>query len=178
MADMRTVLVGWKKGMTSMAQTYVVEIVGDTAHFTRVGPGGAHWSPDYLALGMAANGMNPNSPLDRKYAHLDPEVGIGSKLGEVAGDKILGKYRKEIETNVALYDEQGRDAVHHKSNMAVPVAELAAATFVDKLPGGAPPALRPLEGPHAETRIGGKRWFLFQLPNTPPLADLFTAAAA
>ena len=178
MSDMRTVLVGWKKGMTSMAHTYVVEIEGDTAHFTRVGPGGAHWNPDYLALGMAANGVNPNSPLERRFAPLDPQIGLGSKLGEVAGDKILAKYRKEIETNVALFDEQGRGAVQHKANMSVPASEIAAATFVDKLPGGSPPALRVLDGPHAETRIGGKRWFLFQLPDTPALSELIAAASS
>lgn len=177
MADMRTVLVGWKKGMTSMAQTYVVEIEGDTAHFTRVGPGGAHWSPDYLTMGMAANGLNPHNPLERQYAAFSPKVAGGAGLGAVAGEKILAKFRKEIEENVAIFNEQGRGAVSHKSNMAVPVAELAAATFVDKLPGGAPPALRGLEGPHAETKIGGKRWFLFQLPDTPALSELFAAAS-
>lgn len=178
MADMRTVLVGWKKGMTSMAQTYVVEIEGDTAHFTRVGPGGAHWSPDYLTMGMAANGLNPNNPLERRYAAFNPKVSGGAGLGAIAGDKILAKFRKEIEANVAIFNEQGRGAISHKSNMTVPVAELAAATFVDKLPGGVPPALRGLEGPHAETKIGGKRWFLFQLPDTPALSDLFAAAAS
>ena len=178
MADMRTVLVGWKKGMTSMAHTYVVEIEGDTAYFTRVGPGGAHWSPDYLALGMAATGLNPTNPLERRYAAVDAQVSAGAGLGAIAGDKILAKYRKEIETNVALFDEQGRDAIAHKANVAVPVAELAAASFVEKLPGGAPPALRVLDGPHAETKINGKRWFLFQLPDTPPLSDLFAAASS
>ncbi|MEL6985914.1 MAG: hypothetical protein AAFO29_26020, partial [Actinomycetota bacterium] len=102
----------------------------------------------------------------------------GSGLGALAGEKILDKYRKEIEDNVAVYEEQGRDALAHKSNLSVPAAELAGASFIDKLPGGAPPALRPLAGPHAEVRLGGKRWFLFQLPDTPPLSELFAAASA
>jgi hypothetical protein len=178
MTDMRTALVGWKKGMTSIAQTYIVEIEGATAHFTRVGPGGAHWSPDYLSMGMAANGMNPNNPLERRYAMLDVQVSAGSGLGAIAGDKILDKFRKEITANVEIYETQGRTAVSHKSNMSIPAAEIAAASFVDKLPGGAPPALRTLEGPHVETQIGGKRWFLFQLPDTPMLSDLIAAAAA
>lgn len=178
MADMRTVLVGWKKGLTSMANTYIVEIEGETAHFVRLGKGGAHWRPDYLSLGMAATGMNPNNPLERRYAMLNLETSAGSGLGALAGEKILDKYRKEIEDNVAIYEEQGRDALAHKSNLSVPVAELAGASFIDKLPGGAPPALRPLAGPHAEVRLGGKRWFLFQLPDTPALSDLFAAASA
>lgn len=176
MADMRTVLVGWKKGLTSMANTYIVEIEGETAHFVRLGKGGAHWRPDYLALGMAANGMNPHNPMQRRYAKLDIETTAGAGLGALAGEKILDKYRKEIEENVVVYEEQGRDALAHKANLSVPVAELAAASFIEKLPGGAPPALRPLAGPHAEVRLGGKRWFLFQLPETPPLSELFAAA--
>jgi hypothetical protein len=179
MTDMRTALVGWKKGMTSMAHTFVVEVEGASAHFTRVGPGGAHWSPDYLALGMAANGMNPNNPWERKFvAPLDVTTVAGSGLGAIAGDKILEKFRQEIGTNLEIYDAQGRQAIQHKANMTVPTHELASATLVDKLPGGAPPALRVLDGPHAETKIGGKRYFLFQLPNTPSLSDLIGAAAA
>ena len=178
MADMRTVLVGWKKGMTSMAHTYAVEIEGDTAHFVRLGKGGAHWSPDYLALGMAANGLNPNNPMERRYVVLDGQTMAGAGLGALVGEKILDKYRKEIEENSKVYDEQGRTALRHKSNVSVPVADLAAASPVTKLPGGAPPALKVLEGPHAELKVDGKKWFLFQLPNTPPLGELFAAAAA
>lgn len=174
---MRTVLVGWKKGLTSMANTYAVEIEGATAHFVRLGKGGAHWSPDYLALGMAANGLDPNNPLERRYAKLDVQTTAGSGLGALAGEKILDKYRKEIEENTRIFDEQGRDALAHKANLSIPASELATATFIEKLPGGAPPALRPLAGPHAEVKIGGKRWYLFQLPDTPPLSELFEAAA-
>ncbi len=178
MADMRTALVGWKKSLTSMAQTYVVEIDGDSTHFVRLGKGGAHWSPDYLSLGMAANLKNPHNPLERKFAMLDPEVAGGTALGAVVGEKILDKFRAEIAENTKIYDEQGRDALPHKSNVTIPTADLASATFVDKLPGGAPPALKLLEGPHAEMQIEGKRWFLCQLPDTPKLSELFAAAGS
>ena len=176
MTDIRTALVGWKKGMTSIAQTYIVEIEGATAHFTRVGKGGAHWSPDYLAMGMAANGMNPNNPLQRTYAMRNLQVAAGSALGAVAGDKILEKFRQEIEANIAIFQSQGRSGLDHKSNMSIPASDIAAASFLTKFPRGGPPALRALEGPHAETKIDGKRWYLFQLPDTPLLSELIAAA--
>lgn len=176
MTDMRTALVGWKKGMTSFAHTYVLEIEGSTAHFTRVGKGGAHWEPDYLAMGRAANGVNPYNRLDHHTIE-NVQAVAGAGLGQIAGDKILDKYRQELAENVEVLASQGRGAIQHKMNMSVSVNDIAAATLIDTCPGGTPPALRNLEGPHAELKIDGKRWFLFQLPETPPLADLIAAAA-
>lgn len=178
MVVMRTVLVAWKKGLTSFAQTYLVEIDESTAWFGRLGPGGAHWEPDYLALGMAANGWGLGATrLERQAAKLDIETVAGAGLGKVAGGKILDKFKAEIAENAAAFDAQGRSALAgHKATFEIPVAELAAATLTDKLPKGAPPALKPTPGPFAEAQFNGKKWFLIGLPETPPLAEVIEAA--
>ena len=177
MAGLRTALVGWKKGMMSFAHTFVVEIEGPTAHFTRVGPGGAHWEPNHLALGRAANSTT------QVFSHRDWQMRelqsrAGGQLGGALGEKALAKFRKEVAGNLEIYESQGRASLEHKSNMSVPVSELAAATPFDKFPKGGPPALRDLEGPHYEAQFGAKQWFLFQLPDTPLLGDVIAAVAS
>lgn len=176
---MRTVLVAWKKGITSFAQTYLLEIDETTAWFGRLGNGGAHWEPDYLALGMAASGWGTGSDrLERQQAMLDPETVAGAGLGKLAGGKILDKYKAEIAENAAAYEATGRAALAgHKATFEVPLADLAAATLVDKLPKGAPPALKGTPGPFGEANFGGKKWFLIALPDTPPLAEVIAAAS-
>lgn len=178
MVVMRTVLVAWKKGITSFAQTYLVEIDESTAWFGRLGNGGAHWEPDYLALGMAANGWGVGSNrLERQMAMLDAETVAGAGFGALAGGKILDKYKAEIAENAAAYEAQGRNALAgHKATFEVPLAELAGAVLTDKLPKGAPPALKPTPGPYAEVQFHGKKWFLIGLPDTPPLAELIDVA--
>ena len=175
MTEMRTALVGWKKGMTSIAHTYMVEVEGSQVHFTRIGKGGAHWEPDLIALGLRAAGANPQANRTYTMQHR-PDAIVGATVARGVGEMILGKYRDEIVENIKVFESEGRGALAHKANVTVPTSEIAAATPMDKFPRGGPPALKDLDG--MELNIGGKQWFLFRLPDTPELAELVAAAAS
>lgn len=47
--------------------------------------------------------------------------------------------------------------------------------WVDKLPGGAPPALKQLEGPILQADISGKKWFFLGLPDALPIQEFYGA---
>jgi|GEM_PF-7012303 len=171
----RAVMVGWKKSWTSAASTYVAELGSDTVWLGRLGSGGAHWNPDYLALGMAAN-LEPGAQFDavRWRAAMGP-TGAGAALGKGIGDAVLAKFQKEIEETAQRYEAAGRDAIHHKANLERPRAEFASGTLVDKLPGTAPAALKNMDGPILQATLGGKSWFLLGVPGAASIEEFWNA---
>lgn len=173
----RAALVGWKKSMTSKASTYVVEIEQDSVWFGRLGSGGAFWQPDILQLGVASG--------RREFAHGD--MGFlesraygraAGKAGQAVSNVILGKFEQEIRETAERYDAGGRAAIPHKANMDVARAELASGTWVEKLPGGAPLALKQMDGPVLQANVSGKKWFFLGLPDALPIQEFHAALQA
>lgn len=171
----RAVLVGWKKGWATASSTYVVELGAETVWLGRLGSGGAHWQPDYLALGMAANlQLNPNLDLARWRAAIGP-TGVGALAGAGIGGAVLGKFQKEIAETAQRYDTGGREAIPHKANVERPRAEFAGGEWADKLPGTAPAALKNMDGPILKATLAGKPWFLLGVPGAAPIQDFWHA---
>ncbi len=154
-----------------MAHTYLVEVTPDQVWFGRLGKGGAHWDPDYLAMAMAANGLLPFTQLRlaRQIAAISP-VGAGAALGKVIGDKVLAKYNEEIAASLVRFGQEGRPALAgHKATFETTRIDLAQLQPADKVPPGAPPALKGC--PAATVKLDGKTWFVFEIPGATTLAD-------
>jgi len=141
MSEQNTVLVGWKKSWTSAASTYLVEVTEDEVWLGRLGSGGAFWEPTYNAN---IHGLGSSSHVERTVIRRG-----GAVVGKAIGNKILGKFQKEIKENAELKD---------------------------KMPGGAPAALKSMPGPYVEASIEGKTWYFVSLPDGPSTAEEFLEA--
>lgn len=156
-------VVGWKKGMTSMAHTYMAEVTLNAVWFGRLGAGGAHWDPDYHAMAMAQVRLANWQPGATASA-----VG-GAALGRAIGNKVLSKFTQEIGENATRYATEGRSALAHKATFEATRAEMAQITRVDKVPSSGPPALKGL--PAAKTKLEGKDWYFFEIPSGPSIDE-------
>jgi len=168
MSEQNTVLVGWKKSWTSAASTYLVEVTEDEVWLGRLGSGGAFWEPTYNAN---IHGLGSSSHVERTVIRRG-----GAVVGKAIGNKILGKFQKEIKENADKYQSGGREALAHKANQTWPKSVFANAELKDKMPGGAPAALKSMPGPYVEASIEGKTWYFVSLPDGPSTAEEFLEA--
>lgn len=166
----RTVLVGWRKSWITASSTYLVEVGPETVWMGRLGSGGAYWEPDYLSLAMGTN-LEAN----KAGASLNPMAAGGAALGKAIGDRVLNRYQKEIATNAARYEVEGRRGLDHKANLERPKSEFAAGSWLSKAPAVAPAAIKNMPGPILGTELAGKTWLFLGIPSAPPIEEFWAA---
>ena len=177
---MLSVVVGWRKGMTSLAYTYVLELAGEEMWFGHLGKGGAHWEPGTISPmrhGQIAGDLNDHMSTG---AALEAER-IASKaagqLGMAAGQVFLDKFMEEIKANFERYESDGRVALSEsKRTWTTTRSEFGVKLeLVDKLPRGGPPAVAGM-GPFIKGSQDGKDCYVAIAPDSPTsVVELFAA---
>ena len=158
MNEQPTVMVEWRKGWSSAAHTYLVEIGNDTVWLGRLGNGGANWStgpslPDHT-LRRASRGSGGGVA-----------GGVGMSLGRAGARKVLDKYRAVIDENLRRYQHEGRTALSgDKHTTEWRLADLSDPEIVKRLPITAPPAVQSLGPGFVAVTVGRKRHFFAAVP--------------
>lgn len=159
---MQAIVVGWRKGMASMAYTYLLDIEGDELWFGHLGKGGAHWEPNTPAFRLGA--ISPESSYtDQQKMHQ-----AASGLGMAVGKTVLGKFLEEIGENLESYRKNGREALaSSKRTWSTSKSAFGAdAELAEKLPRGGPPAVAGM-GPFIKGTQNGKDVYLAVTPDSP-----------
>lgn len=157
MNEQPTVLVEWRKGWTSAAHTYLVEISNDTVWLGRLGNGGANWG----------TGFGVSDDMGRRAGRGSGGVvgGLGMSLGQAGARKVLDKYLAVIDENLRRYHLEGRAALSDdKHTTEWRLADLSDLEIVKRLPGTAPPAVQSLGPGFLAFTRRRKRHFFAAIP--------------
>ncbi len=160
---MQAIVLGWRKGMASLANTYLMEIEGDEMWFGYLGKGGAHWEPGLPTFSATRRIHHDLGHFDQTMIHA-----ASSKINKAVANTILDKYKAEIQENLDLFVAEGRPALAgaKKTWSTTRAAFAADSELAPKLPRGGPPAIAN-EGPFITGKQDGKPVFVAVTPDAP-----------
>lgn len=166
MSTFTNICVAWPKGMTGIASTYVAELDGTSLWLGYLGKGGAHAELRVKGHSLLESG--------EAYTERMAQDALGTKIGNAVGDKIMDKYREEIETNLELYNQGGRGMLdQHKKTRTIALFDITKVELTTKTGMNTPPALKGLPGPHVSCKLEGKTHIFFAIPSSEhPMAAM------